>query len=72
MSDNTKCNFCTLKSIERRTAKANQVSTLYNRDSGGMDVYVHPKKIKISWENRKDIKKYHVCWFMELTNHCVC
>ena len=71
MSELTQCNFCSLRTIERKAKAAKkQVSTIYNKEHGGMDVFVHPKKVKISQENKP--KEYFVAWFMELSTHCVC
>jgi len=78
MSDLTRCNFCTLKSI-RADARKKKLKVTILSDAkwgmGGVNVYVHPKNIKIRdlpGGEDGEREKYRKAWFMELTNHCCC
>jgi len=78
MSELTSCNYCSLQRIKARAKSENKKVTVLADSTwglGGLNVYVHPKGIKI-----KDLiggedgerKKYRVSWFMALGNHCEC
>ena len=70
MSELTQCNFCTLKDIKRRAeVQHKKVSILGDSLNGGKRIYVHPKKVKLSQDNKEE---YFVAWFMELTDSCAC
>jgi hypothetical protein len=71
MSENTPCNYCTLKSMKRRCPKDMKIVLI------GNTAYRVPKGMKksemMTW-NRNDriAKKYFVAWFMELPYSCCC
>jgi len=86
MSELTKCNFCSLREI-RAQAKHDkkQVSIMRGRRFAmggrlmparmrGYDVYVHPLWLDLRTEEWTYSKRqrYWVCWFWELSDHCVC
>jgi len=75
MSELTSCNYCTLSVIKRRAKEEGQEVTLLPDTSsqlGGLNVYVHPKKVKIKELSEKEREKYGGRWFWSLSDHCVC
>jgi len=74
MSDLTRCNYCNLKSIKRRAKSKGLVVTKRSGDFGlgGMDVFVHPKEIKICVGDKVQRDKYFVSWLMEIPKYCCC
>jgi hypothetical protein len=82
MSELTTCNYCSLQGIKRRAREdALRVVLLPARRVdkyflGGWDVFRFPRSM---WTAKqfKALKpgaqrNWWVCWFMELTDHCVC
>lgn len=61
MSELTKCNYCTLKSIERRTRLSGEKVITRPAKGGGIDVF----RVKAG-------REHFAAWLMELTAHCVC
>lgn len=78
MSELTRCNYCSLEAIKRKAKHDKQRVTILNDarwGMGGVNVYVHPKDVSvrtIEGGEEGPRKKYFVCWFMELSGHCVC
>jgi len=74
MSDLTICNFCRLQGYRRQAKENNKkvsvrTGTPYKNLPAGIAIYIHPKELKN--EDRFQ-KQFHVAWFMELTDRCVC
>jgi hypothetical protein len=82
MSELTQCNHCSLAHIRRRAKQDRQHVVLLparKKDKyflGGTDVFRFPKSM---WTTRqfkalspKTQDSWWICWFMELTDHCVC
>jgi hypothetical protein len=38
----------------------------------GINVYVHPKKIKITEDNKEEYELYFASWFMGIGDECEC
>jgi len=74
MGELTTCNYCSLQAIKQRAKENNLKVTLLqsNWELGGIDVYVHPKDVKVRKLDDRERKKYKVAWFMELSDHCCC
>jgi len=75
VSDTLACNHCDLIRYEAKAKKLRQKVTLLEDTTsllGGLDVYRHPKKVKIKELAEKEREQYCICWFMSLTDHCVC
>ena len=74
MSDLTICNYCSLQAIKQRAKENNLKVTLLqsNWELGGIDVYVHPKDVKVKKLDDREREKYRVAWFMELSDHSCC
>ena len=60
------CNYCSLRSIEARSAKTGKRVVQLPATGEGVNVYVVPVGISI------DEDRHFAAWFMELTDHCVC
>jgi hypothetical protein len=72
MSELTLCNHCTLTHLKYQARQNGlKVSILRGEKDDalgrGWDVFVHPKEVI---NPRQD--QYWSCWFMELTDECVC
>lgn len=68
MSPITRCNYCTLRSIERAAGKKDYVVTVIDDN-----VYMHPRGVTIRWDSPREMKdRYFRCWLMELTAQCAC
>lgn len=75
MSELTQCNSCSLKGIKSDARKKGAKVTILNDGDfglGGVNVYTHPKEIKIAKLSKSAREKYFKAWFMELTTHCIC
>jgi hypothetical protein len=77
MSEQTRCNWCSLQEVKRRAKHDNMKVTLmtgtkYKTLPNGIDVYVHPRSINVRTLSRTMRKRYWSRWFMELSDHCVC
>ena len=78
MSEFTQCNYCSLQQIRSRAkAKSWKVTKITNSKwgMGGVNIYVHPKDIKIfdlKGGEDGERSKYRVSWFMELPERCCC
>ena len=75
MSDLTTCNHCDLIRYKAEAKKQRKVITLLEDTTSllsGLDVYRHPKKVKIEELPKAKREQYHIVWFMSLTDHCVC
>ena len=68
MSELTTCNYCTLKGMKARAKKMNtRIVVAPGKASwGGFDIHELKKK------NDKPHDKNFRCWFMGLTDSCVC
>jgi len=86
MSELTQCNYCSLQAIKAEAKRNKQKVTIMKGGKfamggrlcpdrmRGLDVFVHPLWIDLHdlpWTYAKR-KRYWVCWFWELTDHCVC
>jgi predicted Zn-ribbon and HTH transcriptional regulator len=67
MSEYTLCNYCKLQSMRRDVKKKDKrlVSVPSKSKLGGYEYYMINK-------NEKLTKKNWICWFWEVTDHCVC
>jgi len=75
MSELTQCNYCSLREIRARAKKEGNRVTLLTGWSGGTDVFVHPPSVtrkELLADQKKDIRKYCVAWFMAIGDHCEC
>jgi len=75
MSELTPCNYCTLLRIKARAKKeGKKVTILPNTSSqlGGLNVYVHPKEVKLKELALIARETYGGVWFWSLSDHCVC
>ena len=74
MSELTSCNYCNLRGIKSRTLKGEKITILSDATwgMGGVNVYRHPRSVKIQKLSYKARQKYFVSWFMQLTTHCCC
>ena len=78
MGELTSCNYCRLKSIERRAKEQGKKVTVLNDarwGMGGSNVYTHPKKINIKkLEGGEDGPRaeYRVSWMMTIPARCEC
>lgn len=72
------CNYCILQSIKKQAKlKGYKVTILYDAKwgLGGVNVYVHPKSIKISdlsGGEDGERKQYRKAWMMEIPVYCCC
>jgi len=58
MSEYTTCNYCELESLKQRAKRdKKKLKRAPNKEHGGINITIDGK---------------FACWFMELTNHCVC
>jgi hypothetical protein len=86
MSELTQCNYCSLNALRARAKREKKRVTIMRgrryADKGwrvparmrGFDVYVHPLWIDLhdeQWTTSKR-QRYWVCWYWELSDHCVC
>jgi hypothetical protein len=82
MSELTQCNYCSLAGIRRRAREDKQRVVLLPTPPtrkfymGGWEVYRFPKSMwtvaqfkKLSPDAQRN---WWVCWFMEISDHCVC
>jgi len=58
--------------IKKQAKEEGQKVTKTGSRIGGIDVFVHPRGIKIDEENAEHRDRYFTAWFMELTSNCVC
>jgi hypothetical protein len=77
VSELTRCNYCSLQLYKRQAKHNKQKLTLmsgvkYKSLPAGIDVYVHPHNVNVRELSRSMRERYHVSWFMELSDHCVC
>lgn len=72
MSELTRCNYCTLKILERDAKKYGTVITKLKGWRGGTDVFMHPENVDIETLSREERDKYFCVWLMEISTHCVC
>ena len=84
MSEFTECNYCRLQRIKRNKKKGTRIVILPSDFMNGKDIFVVPKGTKISeikkWKGPSDklpngdrfYRKYHVVWFMGLSDACTC
>lgn len=74
MSELTQCNYCTLQELKRRRKKGYRITILkaHVPGLGGLNVYVHPKEVKIDPKDLKHKALYWQCWFMALGRRCEC
>jgi hypothetical protein len=70
MSEYTTCNYCKLQSIRRDAKKQKKRIVIkpagFNMGLGGFNVY------RLSDRNDKPTEKNKVCWFMAITERCMC
>jgi hypothetical protein len=78
------CNFCTLRTIKASAKKKHLKVTTQRGWHNGIDVFVHPRDIKIlptaSVFDHMDVgdeddpqrKRYFVAWLMEVPDKCMC
>ena len=75
MSELTPCNYCTLKRLKLSAKETgNRVVVKQSKKKvivgmPGFDVYVLPNRSNLTESNKK---QYWICWFGDLTDHCVC
>ena len=78
MSELTQCNYCSLVAIKARAKHEKKEVTLMAARAfktgipNGIDVYVHPRGLVVRTMPVGARQKYHVSWFMELSDRCVC
>lgn len=62
------CNYCTLKSIEKRAPEGSKVCII------GNNIYVVPKGEKLNTGSPDDVNnsKQWVAWLMEIPDQCRC
>jgi len=75
MSDMTSCNYCTLLRIKARAKKEGKIVTILPDTSsllGGLNVYVHPKEVKIKDLAEIARETYGGVWFWALGDRCGC
>jgi hypothetical protein len=70
------CNHCTYKRFKKEAKAKGEVltQTPARWGMGGVEVFMHPKDVSMEGVDEDDERweKYHVAWFMELTNECAC
>jgi len=80
------CNFCSLNSIKSKAKRREQTVKKMPATwgMGGLDIFIVPKHIKLveirTWKQPSDDlpngdvnwERYHVAWFMELSDSCCC
>ena len=66
MSEETPCNYCSLKQMRASAEAQGKEVILF-----GGDAYVVPKGQPLP-DDMEGREKAWAAWFMELTNHCVC
>ena len=78
MSELTQCNYCSLQEVKARAKKNKMVVTLlaghptFKGLPAGIDVYVHPKSVKIREVPHVPRQAYWYRWFMERSDRCCC
>jgi hypothetical protein len=76
MSELTTCNYCNHRRMLADAKRCGQRITLLPKEIGtmteGMDVFMHPKKLKIEKLTPAQRTKFWKAWFGALTDHCVC
>jgi hypothetical protein len=77
MSELTRCNYCSLQMYKRQAKHSGMKLTLmagqkYKSLPAGVDVYMHPRNVNVRELSRSEREQYHISWFMELGDHCVC
>jgi hypothetical protein len=73
VSELTPCNFCTLRSIRARADRSGKRVILRAcTSSGGLDVHVVLKRIRIPDADRHDDSVGWVAWFKALGTSCEC
>lgn len=77
MSELTQCNHCSLEAIKARAKHDKKKVTImpgvaYKSLPPGFDVYVHPRNVEVRMFGKENRKRWWVCWFMEISDHCVC
>ena len=80
----SQCNLCTLNQIKARAAKKRLKVTTQPGWRGGVDVFVHPRDVKIlpdasvldhmdtGDEDSPQRKVYFTAWLMEVPSKCEC
>ena len=70
------CNKCSLQQIKVEAKKKNWKVDIFDAPTmpgeKGIDVYVHPKHIKITEDNKDEHEYYFASWFMEVGDECEC
>jgi hypothetical protein len=65
------CNYCSMRRIRMDAKMANQQVTLFPwRD--GIEVYVHPRDVRVGSRSVGQERGYWKAWFMKLSNECNC
>jgi len=79
MSELTRCNYCKLKSLKQNAkAKGMKVTKRSSNFWGGIDIYIHPKDIKIPpgyvhvADSEEGADQYFVMWCKEIGQFCEC
>ena len=74
MSELTPCNYCNLQEIKRNAKKKGFKVTKLSGDFGlgGVDVFAHPKNVKIDPKDEEQREKYFRAWMMEISDSCCC
>jgi len=73
MSENTQCNYCRFQEIQRTKPSRFRITLLPDTRYGtGINVYVHPREVKIRKLPEAERKQYWRRWFMELPDRCCC
>ena len=71
----SECNFCTYERLKKKLPKDHKITKIrsgFNGGLGGVDIYIHPKNVKLKELSDIDKKQYWKIWFMELPNRCAC
>jgi len=69
------CNRCLLNDIKSEAKKKNWKVDIFDAPDmpgNGINVYVHPKHIEITEDNKDEHEYYFASWFMEVGDECEC
>lgn len=73
----TICNYCSYQNEKARAKERGMVATLSSRGAnfglGGVNLYIHPKDVKLSKLSDDELAQYdghH--WFMSVPDGCCC
>ena len=69
------CNKCLLYDIKSEAKKKGwkvDIFDAHHMPGDGIDVYVHPKNIKITEDNKDEYEQYFTSWFMAVGDECEC